>query len=58
MKKLREENRERAEWIKERKDKQLKIIRDEKVEKAEKNAMRDAGPEGYSKVSKGSRSPH
>ena len=36
MKNLREENRERAEWIKERKDKQLKIIRDEKVEKQRK----------------------
>ena len=30
MKKLREENRKRAEWIQERKDKQLKFIRDEK----------------------------
>ena len=36
MKKLREENRKRAEWIKERKDKQLKTIRDEKVEKQRK----------------------
>ena len=36
MQKLREENKERAKWIKERKDKQLKIIRDEKVEKQRK----------------------
>ena len=36
MKKLREENRERAKWIKERKAKQLRIIRDEKVEKQRK----------------------
>ena len=33
MQKLREENKVRAKQIKERKDKQLKIIRDEKVEK-------------------------
>ena len=36
MQKLREENRERAKWIKESKDKQLKIIRDEKVKKQRK----------------------
>ena len=33
MRKLREENQKRAERIKDRRDKQLKIIRDEKVEK-------------------------
>ena len=36
MRKLREENNDRAESIKERKDKQLKIIIDEKVEKQRK----------------------
>ena len=36
MQKLRDENRERAKWIKERKDKQLKIIRDEKWKNREK----------------------
>ena len=36
MKKLREENQKRSWWIKERKDKQLKMIRDEKVEKQRK----------------------
>ena len=36
MRKLREENKERAERIKERKNKQLKIIRDEKVGKQRK----------------------
>ena len=36
MQKLREENKEMAKQIKERKDKQLKIIRDEKVEKQRK----------------------
>ena len=36
MRKLREENQKRAERIKERRDKQLKIIRDEKVEKQRK----------------------
>ena len=29
-----------------------------KSRKTEKNTMRDAGPEGDSKVSKGGRSPH
>ena len=36
MKKLREENKKRAQRIKDRKEKQLKIIRDEKVEKQRK----------------------
>ena len=36
MKKLREENQKRAQRIKDRKDKQLKIIRDEKAEKQRK----------------------
>ena len=36
MRKLREENQKRAERIKERRGKQLKIIRDEKVEKQRK----------------------
>ena len=36
MKKLREENQKRTQRIKDRKDKQLKIIRDEKVEKQRK----------------------
>ena len=36
MKKLREENQKRAQRIKERNDKQLKMIRDEKVEKQRK----------------------
>ena len=36
MKKLREENQKRAQRIEERQDKQLKIIRDEKVEKQRK----------------------
>ena len=36
MRKLREENQKRAERIKGRKDKQLKIIGDEKVEKQRK----------------------
>ena len=36
MKKLREENQKRAQRIQERKEKQLKIIRDEKVEKQRK----------------------
>ena len=36
IRKLREENQKRAERIKERRNKQLKIIRDEKVEKQRK----------------------
>ena len=36
MQKLRKENKERTKQIKERKDNQLKIIRDEKVEKQRK----------------------
>ena len=36
MKKLREENQKGVQRIKDRKDKQLKIIRDEKVEKQRK----------------------
>ena len=36
MKKMREENQKRAQRIKDRKDKQLKINRDEKVEKQRK----------------------
>ena len=36
MKKLREENKKRAQRIKDQKEKQLKIIRDEKVEKQRK----------------------
>ena len=36
MKKLRKENQRRAQRIKDRMDKQLKIIRDEKVEKQRK----------------------
>ena len=36
MKKLREENQKRPQRIKDRKGKQLKIIRDEKVEKQRK----------------------
>ena len=36
MKKLREENQKRAQRIKDRKEKQLKIIRDEKIEKQRK----------------------
>ena len=55
MKKLREEKRERTEQI--NGDKQLKIIRDEKVEKQEKNT-RDACPEGDSKSIKRGGSPH
>ena len=36
MKKLREENKKKAQRIKDRKEKQLKIIRDEKIEKQRK----------------------
>ena len=36
MKKLREENQKRAQRIKDRKEKQLKIIREEKIEKQRK----------------------
>ena len=36
MKRLREENKKRAQRIKDRKEKQLKIIRDEKIEKQRK----------------------
>ena len=36
MQKLRKENKERAKWIRERKDKQLKTIRDKKLEKQRK----------------------
>ena len=53
MKKLREENRERAEWIKERKGKQLKIIRDEKVEKQRKIQQRMQALKEIQKYQKG-----
>ena len=53
MQKLRKENRERAKWIRERKDKQLKTIRDEKLEKQRKTQRGNAGPEGNSKIPKG-----
>ena len=36
MKKLREENQKRAQRIKDRKEKQLKIVREERIEKQRK----------------------
>ena len=52
MRKLREENQKRAESIKDRRDKQLKIIRDEKRRETMKNPMRDAGPKRDPEISK------
>ena len=57
MERLREENQMRAQHIKERKRKQLKTVRDEKLERQE-ITERDAGPEGDSKVPEGGRSPY
>ena len=55
MKKLREENKKRAQRIKDRKEKQLKIIRDEKNRETKKNLKRDASFMGDPKISEGSR---
>ena len=54
MKKLREKNKKRAQRIKDGKEKQLKIIRDEKIEKQRK-IQRDAGSKGDPKISEGGR---
>ena len=52
MKKLREENKKRVQRIIDCKEKQLKIIRDEK-EKQKKNPKRDESSKGNPKVSEG-----
>ena len=53
MQKLRKENKERAKWIKERTDKQFKIIRDEKVEKQRKIQWRMQDLKEIQKYQKG-----
>ena len=52
MRKLREENQKRAQRIKGRKERQLKIVKEERIEKKEKDTERDASPQRNSEVSK------
>ena len=55
MKKLREENQKRAQRIKDRKEKQLKIIREQKIEKQRKIQRRMQARQGDPKVPEGGR---
>ena len=53
MKKLREENQKRAQRIKDRKEKQLKIIREQKIEKQRKIQRRMQAIKEIQKYQKG-----
>ena len=52
MKKVREANKRRAQRIKDRKEKQLKVEREERKERKRK-VQRDADPQRNTKISKG-----